>query len=55
MAITSHGILATVIGGYVVVKASKQAKAAEVWREEAELKRPEPTGSRRNWRRSRSG
>lgn len=29
------GILATVIGGFVVVRASKEAKTAEVWREEA--------------------
>ncbi|MEU3351306.1 hypothetical protein [Streptomyces sp. NPDC037389] len=33
------GILATVIGGYVVVKASKEAKTAEVWRDEAEAQK----------------
>ncbi|MEU1312250.1 hypothetical protein ABZ419_25610 [Streptomyces cinnamoneus] len=29
------GILATVVGGFVVIRASKEAKTADVWREEA--------------------
>ncbi|WP_246430281.1 hypothetical protein [Streptomyces rectiverticillatus] len=33
------GILATVIGGYVVVRASKEAKTAEVWKGEAEAQK----------------
>lgn len=33
------GILATVVGGFVVVRASKDAKTAQVWREEAEAQK----------------
>ncbi|GAA2719212.1 MULTISPECIES: hypothetical protein [Streptomyces] len=33
------GILATVIGGFVVVRASKETTTAEVWRSEAEAQK----------------
>ncbi|MEV8022485.1 hypothetical protein AB0O76_40575 [Streptomyces sp. NPDC086554] len=33
------GILATVIGGFVVVRAAKEAKTAEVWKAEAEAQK----------------
>lgn len=33
------GILATMIGGFVVVRAAKEAKTAEVWKAEAEAQK----------------
>ncbi|WP_345260402.1 hypothetical protein [Streptomyces hundungensis] len=33
------GTLATVIGGFVVVRAAKEAKTAEVWKAEAEAQK----------------
>ncbi|MGW5397815.1 hypothetical protein [Streptomyces sp. NPDC003952] len=33
------GILATIVGGFVVVRATKEAKTAEVWKAEAEAQK----------------